>query len=641
MTALMTQPALDDALRERFGHDAFRPGQREVMEKLLAGRSTLAVFPTGAGKSLCYQLPALLLDGLTVVVSPLIALMKDQVDALAARGVQAARLDSSLEGSEVRALHARLDAGEVELLYVAPERLANERFLARLRRTRIALLAIDEAHCISEWGHNFRPDYLRLARLARELKVGRVLALTATATPSVSRDVRAAFGIAEADHVQTGFHRPNLELVVTPTPAGERLAALSARLEEVPGPSIVYVTLQRTAEEVAEALGRAGVAAAAYHAGLEDEERGRVQDAFMRGETRVVVATIAFGMGIDKADIRAVYHFNLPKTLENYAQEVGRAGRDGAPARCELFACADDLVTLQNFTWGDTPTREAVAALVEEVLSGGRELSVAQHELSARHDVRPLVVSTALTYLELDGLIQPTGPWYSAFKLRLLRDEDEVVARFDPGRQAFLRAVLAQAREGRTWRTLTPSDAAAALGEPRARIVAAIGYLEEQGDLEVQATGLRHGYRRLVDAPDVEAATDALMARFQERERRDVDRSLQVARFCEEPGCRAAALVAHFGEALPGGCGRCSGCEGAGGRPLPATRRGDATAAARALAAELRAEEHEALAHPRQVARFLCGLSSPATTKAKLTRDRRFGRFAEVPFGEVLAALPS
>src|SRR4051794_6957456 len=268
-----------DLLADRFGFRGFRPGQQQVVDSLLAGRSALAVFPTGAGKSLCYQLPALLLDGVTVVVSPLIALMKDQIDFLASRGIPAARLDSSLAAVEAREVSERLRAGSLKLVYVAPERFNNERFLAQLAETRIALFAVDEAHCISEWGHNFRPDYLKLAQRARELGAERVLALTATATPTVAADIRAGFGIADADSVVTGFYRPNLTLLTTPVTGAQRDATLVDRLRErPPGSGIVYVTLQRTALEVAKLLAEAGLPARAYHAGMSPEERVAVQD---------------------------------------------------------------------------------------------------------------------------------------------------------------------------------------------------------------------------------------------------------------------------------------------------------------------------------------------------------------------------
>src|SRR3954470_16656845 len=295
---------LQDELRTRFGHEAFREGQEAVVRALLAGDSALALFPTGAGKSLCYQLPAVLLEGTALIVSPLIALMKDQVDALRARGIEAARLDSTLTAEETQRVYAKLRAGSLKLLYVAPERLAGEAFLDRLRRARISLISIDEAHCISEWGHNFRPEYLRLARVAEELNLRPVLALTATATPDVARDICRAFQIAPQHHVQTSFHRPNLHLRITPCAGGERLAVLKKRLANAKvRPAVVYVTFQKSAEEVAEELARTGLRAQAYHAGMGNDDRTATQEAFMRGDCDVIVATIAFGMGIDKSNI--------------------------------------------------------------------------------------------------------------------------------------------------------------------------------------------------------------------------------------------------------------------------------------------------------------------------------------------------
>jgi len=309
------------ALQETFGYGEFRPGQEEVIRHLLAGRSAAAVFPTGGGKSLCYQLPALLLPGLTLVVSPLIALMKDQIDQLTRRGVAAGRLDSTLTADEVRALMEAVRKGGLRLLYCAPERFANERFRQAISRVRVSLFAVDEAHCVSEWGHNFRPDYLKLAGFGRLCGAERTLALTATATPQVLADVCRGFGIAPDCAVRTGFHRENLTLRTTPVHAADRDALLLERLssDAMPGPAIVYVTQQKTAEDVASALMRAGLPARAYHAGMEDDERARVQDWFLESADAVVVATIAFGMRIDKADIRKVIHYNLPKNLENLA----------------------------------------------------------------------------------------------------------------------------------------------------------------------------------------------------------------------------------------------------------------------------------------------------------------------------------
>jgi ATP-dependent DNA helicase RecQ len=633
----MSENPIHRCLQENFAFSAFRPGQEAAIDCLLAGRSALAVFPTGGGKSLCYQLPALLLDGLTLVISPLIALMKDQVDALRQRGIMAARLDSSIGPAEAQAIYRQLADGSLKLLYIAPERLANERFLNRLQGRPIALLAIDEAHCISEWGHNFRPEYLKLAHLAKELKVGRVLALTATATPEVAADIRRAFDIAEDDQIRTSFHRPNLHLVVSPCPAPERRQRLLQRLRErPPGPSIVYVTLQKTAEEIAAFLGAEGVAARAYHAGMETGERTAVQDTFMAGDLQVVVATIAFGMGIDKADIRAIYHYNLPKTLENYMQEIGRAGRDGQDAHCEILACADDLTVLANFSYGDTPIPEALADLVGYLLNQGDTFNVSHFELAGLFDIRQLVVATVFTYLELKGVLRATGPFYDSYKVRLNRSLDEIRAGFDPQRAAFLADLFATARPGRVWFHLNPEESAAALNQPRGRITAAIGYLEEKGELEIQATGLRHGYRLQEQPPDQPKLIADLQQTFAERENRNVSRLRGVLAYAEQKICLTRHLLDYFGEQGTSDCNDCSRCKRGAGQSLPRTALLEPGAAEAAIAQRVRTENHASLVHPRQLARFLCGIASPAVTRAKLGRHPDFGALGEIPFRKVL-----
>jgi ATP-dependent DNA helicase RecQ len=626
-----------EVLTQRFGFSVLREGQAPVMERLLAGSSVLAIFPTGAGKSLCYQLPALLLDGLTLVISPLIALMKDQIEFLESRGIAAARLDSSLERGEALAIYEKMRNHELKILYTSPERFGSERFRQTLRGQTISLLAVDEAHCISEWGHNFRPDYLKIAALSREVGAERVLALTATATPSVARDIAAGFGIVEGDIVHTGFYRPNLHLRVTPSSDGERLKKLAQRLRERPaGPTIVYVTLQRTAEQVASYLRKAGFDAAAYHAGMETPERTLVQDAFMASDHKIVVATIAFGMGIDKSNIRTVYHYNLPKCLESYAQEIGRAGRDGEPAVCELLACADDATVLENFTYGDTPTPEAVAAVVTEILSQGAAFDVSEYDLSSRHDVRPLVVKTLLAYLELEGAIRATGSFFTEYKFKPQRSSKEILARFDPARADFLHRVLRFARKGVTWFKIDTEEAARALGEPRERILAALSFLDESGDIVLEASGSRQGYRLLEGAPPVAALCESLAQRFMRREEQDIARMRDVLAYAGHPGCLTRQLLAYFGEER-GDCGHCGHCAGEPAQTLAPARTIHPGASEASRLDALRAEGHAALASPRQVARFLCGIASPATSRAKLRSHALFGSLESTPFHEVLA----
>ena len=453
----------------------------------------------------------------------------------------------------------------MKLLYVAPERFNNERFLSRLAQARISLFAVDEAHCISEWGHNFRPDYLKLAERARELGAERVLALTATATPAVVADIRAGFGIEEADAVVTGFYRPNLTLLTTPVTAAERDGLLVERLRErPPGSTIVYVTLQRTALRVAGLLAAAGLPARPYHAGMSSEERVAVQEWWTGSPDAIVVATIAFGMGIDKADVRYVYHYNLPKSLESYSQEIGRAGRDGGESICELFACPDDVPTLENFAFGDTPTREALDGLLAEVLDrpAGAEFAVSEYELSARHDVRPLVLKTVLTYLELDGVLRQGTPFYAGYRLRPLGEAslDEIVGSFDEARADFLRRLLATGKTGRIWTTLAPDDAAAALGEERSRIVAALEYLDQQGLVELQPADVRQRYTLLARPDSGAALVERLLERFARREQAETARIASVLELVTHDGCQVGALVGYFGETRTEPCGHCTHC---------------------------------------------------------------------------------
>ncbi len=631
-----------EKLREVFGFEGFRAGQHQVITHLLEGESSVAIFPTGSGKSLCYQLPALLFDGLTVVISPLIALMKDQIDFLLERDIPAARIDSTLERDEAIQVYDDLRQGRTRLLYVSPERLGNERFLQLLEHQKIALLAVDEAHCISEWGHNFRPDYLRIAALAQRLNVQRVLALTATATPDVVLDIAKAFAVPAHNVVQTGFYRSNLELRVTACGDRDRKNVLLKKLSERPaGPAIVYVTLQRTAEQIAALLANQGYAARAYHAGMKTEERNEVQDAFMAADDMIVVATIAFGMGIDKANIRGVYHYNLPKSLESYMQEIGRAGRDGQPAVCELLACRDDLVTLENFSYGDTPTSAAIESLTRELLEGDDSLEVSTYDLSARHDVRELVVKTLLTYLELEKILQPTGPVYTEFKFQPRRPSVEILQKFDPQRAEFLKSIFQCARKkGKTWLDIDVADTARKLGENRERIVSALDYLDQTGDIELQTAGLRYGYRLVRRPRDLQAVFQQLNERFARREEHDIARLQKVVALVECGGCYTRYLLEYFGEQRDN-CGHCSRCEGVKKQIMPPPVGTSIGEEDRRAVQQLVMEKHVALQSPRQIARFLCGIASPATTKGKLRKHPAFGRLEDMPFTQVLALAES
>jgi ATP-dependent DNA helicase RecQ len=626
-------------LQKKFGLDSFRPGQPEVIGHLLAGRSAAAVFPTGGGKSMCYQLPALMLPGTTLVISPLIALMKDQIDSLRSRGIAAERLDSTLSLDQYRTLMGSLRAGELKLLYVAPERFVNERFRETIQRVRISLFAVDEAHCISEWGHNFRPDYLKLVHFAKFCRAERTLALTATATPQVLKDICRAFSIAPECAVRTGFYRPNLTLRTAPIDAAQRDARLIDLLRSRPtGPAIVYVTLQRTAEDIAGKLAAAGFPAKPYHAGMEDEVRASVQEWFQGSNDAVVVATIAFGMGIDKSNIRYVYHYNMPKSLENLSQEIGRSGRDGLPATCEIFFCPDDLNALENFVYGDTPGLAAVRSVVNKVLSSGEDFEVSLHDLAARHDMRPLVTRTLLTYLELDGYIQESTPYYSSYQFRPLLSSAEILEKFEGERRDFLQKLFRSAAKAKVWFSIDLAEAMSRTGAERERVVRALDYLAEQGMLELKAEGVRHRFRRMRQQPNLEELAQTMSTRMLDRESREIARLGQVLQLAGHHGCQVSRLGEHFGEPLAQPCGHCSWCMDG---PDAATLRSRPTVTIDESiwqqVCELRKQQADYLSDPRALARFACGLTSPKLSRGRLTSHALFGSLAHVPFADVLA----
>lgn len=626
-------------LRERFGFPEFRSGQERVIQALLDDGRALAVFPTGGGKSLCYQLPALLIEGVTLVVSPLIALMKDQIDFLRSKGIPAARLDSSLGIDETREVTRQIAEGTLKLLYVAPERFNNERFLGEIKRIRVGLFAIDEAHCISEWGHNFRPDYLKLSEIAREIGAERILTLTATATPAVVQDICKSFDIPDRNAVVTGFYRPNLTLLTTPTSAAKRDALLVQRMRELPkGSTIIYVTLQRTAERVATMLSRVGFPAEAYHAGMEADERNDIQNRWMARDDGVVVATIAFGMGIDKADVRNVIHYNLPKSLESYSQEIGRAGRDGQPSTVELLASRVDLPALENFAYGDTPTEAALNGLVQDLFSREEEFDLSLYDLSATHDLRPLVLRTALTYLELLGALKRGTPFYAGYQFRPTSGIEKVLSEFDGKHGEFVKGIVDHYRQGRTWYGVDPASIAESLSVERRRVIRALEVLEERNLIELKASDVRDRYRRLVTPEARVGLVRELAKRFLTRERHEIERLNMVPALVEHRGCQTNHLVGYFGEVRPGRCGHCSYCLSGQAQTIPKERiEPIESVVSMDQILGIAASYPKELGSPRQMARFLCGLSSPWFTKAKLSRHALFGVAEDHPFMEVMA----
>jgi ATP-dependent DNA helicase RecQ len=439
---------IDRIAREVFGFTELRPGQRDAIESVLAGRDTLVVMSTGSGKSAIYQIAGLLTEGATVVVSPLIALQRDQVEDLADRAAGgAAQLNSALSAAERERALAELAENALEFLLLAPEQLANADVLAELAVARPSLLVVDEAHCISEWGHDFRPEYLRLGAAAEALGRPTVLALTATAAPPVRDEIVERLGLRDPQVLVRGFDRPNIRLAVErfhgEQGAERKLRALQDAIEAGLKPGIVYVATRRQAEELADSLCERGVTAASYHAGMRSGERDAVQERFMDAELEVVVATTAFGMGIDKADVRWVFHSEVSESLDSYYQEIGRAGRDGEPAEAVLFYRSEDLGLRRFFAGSGYVEVDEIARVLDAVRQADGAL--APSELHEELELSETKLATALSRLEEAGAVHvlPSGEVEpaddSADAVRAAAEAEEKRRAFDRSRVDMMR----------------------------------------------------------------------------------------------------------------------------------------------------------------------------------------------------------
>jgi ATP-dependent DNA helicase RecQ len=399
-----------EALRKYFGFREFLDGQEEVMANILGGRDSLVIMPTGGGKSLCYQLPALVMEGVTIVVSPLIALMKDQVDALERRGIPATLINSTLSLGEQQERIAAVRRGEYKLVYVAPERFRSRMFTNTMRQVEIALFAVDEAHCLSQWGHDFRPDYFRLGEALEELGRPQVVALTATATPEVRADILKVLTLRDPYVTIRGFQRPNLSLNVTHTKKHDDKYARLKQIIREHKKGIIYCSTRKRVDEVGEALAEMNIKAVEYHGGLDDKERESRQNQFISRERDIAVATNAFGMGIDRSDVRFVVHYDVPGSIEAYYQEAGRAGRDGEPSWCELFFNFADTKTQEFFLDGANPSIDVIQSIYQALLNKANS----QHEVEATIEdltdyaslKNSMAVSSSLGHLARAGYIE-------------------------------------------------------------------------------------------------------------------------------------------------------------------------------------------------------------------------------------------
>ncbi len=626
-----------------FGFTQLRPGQERVVDAVLAGRSAAAIFPTGSGKSLCYQLPALHLPHLTLVVSPLLALMQDQLAFLHAHGISAASIDSAQSREQAAATMAKAKSGELKILMISVERLKNERFRNFISQVPISLLVVDEAHCISEWGHNFRPDYLKLPDYQRQFAIPQVLLLTATATPPVIADMQRKFAIAADDVVTTGFYRANLNLLVEPVAGRDKQRRLVEWLGAKAGqPSIVYVTQQKTAEQVAEQLSQRGIAASAYHAGMPHEARESIQRQFMGGQINCIVATIAFGMGIDKADIRNVLHFDLPKSIENYSQEIGRAGRDGQRSDCLVLANRDSLNVLENFVYGDTPELAGIRCVLDELLSAGQsgEWELMLNQLCEQSNIRQLPLKTLLVQLELRGIIAPRYAYFAEYRFKYLLEPEALLDKFEGERRQFVEAIIATSARARTWCTVDFDSLYRQHQAERGRVVKALDWFQERGWIELESKQMTEVYA-LVDASfDPQQLSVELHGYFQQQEASEIARIHAMLDLFASDQCLSQRLATYFGDnKAPQRCGHCSVCRGQIARlPAPPTLAALSEHSLSALGSALsqRHVQFNGQAPSAEcMTRFLCGISVPLLSKLKARSLSGFAALENYPYAEV------
>lgn len=629
---------LKEQLQEYFGFNSFLKGQETVIGKVLDRQSAAAIFPTGAGKSLCYQLPAMILPGMTLVVSPLLSLMKDQLDFLRKNDIPAARLDSTLDKTEYNTILENAKNNELKILMISVERFKNERFRFHLGKMNVALLVVDEAHCISEWGHNFRPEYLRLPDYQKEFNIRQILLLTATATARVIDDMCGKFDITRENVTVTGFYRSNLFLQITPTATAEKKSRLLQRILETPqAPTIVYVTLQKTAEDVAEFLCENNVNAHPYHAGMENEKREQIQNQFMDGSLTCIVATIAFGMGIDKKDIGRIIHYDLPKSIENYSQEIGRSGRDGKPALCEVLGNRDNIHILENFVYGDTPERHSIFQLLKIIKENkGFIWEIKATQLSNDFNIRMLPLKTLLVYLAMEKIIRPRLTYFEQYSFKYHSEPESIINRFEGERKQFVTKILNHSVTKKIW---TDVDVPAILNSTdtdRQRIVAALDYLNEKGWIELQARQSVEVFDILSQAFDTDDRADKMFALFKKKEDLEIRRICDMVDLFESDSCISRRLAGYFGEHLEKEfCGHCSFCK-SGKAALQDTT--ELKPIAHFDYDKITAEFMEAVGEQfteANLTKFLCGIYTPVFSKLKIRKLSHFGILEMYPFLEV------
>lgn len=562
-----------ELLRIHFGYGSFLPGQEKAIDNILNKRNTIVVLPTGGGKSLIYQLPALVLEGTTIVISPLIALMKDQVDSLAKVGIPSTFINSSISVEEANSRMEKVIKGDYKIIYIAPERFYNINFINDLKKIKVSLFAIDEAHCISQWGHDFRPSYMRLKQAIKFLKSPTVVALTATATPEVRKDIARQLEFEDHDTIVTGFSRPNLQFAVIPIPSSQKVESIVNFLITNPdlGSGVIYVGTRNKANEIVESLVDNDIKAVCYHAGMDADSRNWVQDQFLKDEAQVVVATNAFGMGINKKDIRFVIHHDLPGTIEAYYQEAGRAGRDGKSSFCLLFYNQQDRYLREFFIKGDNPDPRTVIEIYDFLVSRAESfvnpqdsilLTYAEISQNLSENIPEMTIGTALKILEKDGYISRPSEKTSKSFLKAKKDWSEIIETIPKRAKIQLEVVLGlgeryldKLKSG--WE-FNPEEVAVVLNLKKDSVVRAIKKLAENDLVEYQPPfrGTEIKLLKVVNSEDLNID----FKEMKEKANRAYEKLDEMEGYVYSLDCRQNYILKYFGDYNSPDCGKCDIC---------------------------------------------------------------------------------
>jgi len=630
------------ALQTHFKLQKFRPAQLEIIENVLAGHNTLATLPTGSGKSLTFQLPSFLLreKGTTIVISPLLSLIRDQVQKLQQQGVDAYQLDSTIPPEERANNLNKLQNNEVQILYTSPETLANPELLSILKTIPIALIAIDEAHCYSEWGHSFRPAYLSLPNLTRAIKPHAVLALTATATRKAASDIRKAFRIKTAQHITSSPKRDNLSYTVIPSTNEERPEKLSKILRQPEHlPAIVYAMQQKQCEEISHHISTLGLKVKSYHAGMSPSSRKQIQDDFLANKNQIIVATIAFGMGVDKSNIRSIIHYHLPKSPEGWMQESGRAGRDGKAASTYLLACADDVIPLTNFIRARELEETSIHRLITKLTSQGKSAVIQPYQTRVGLGMLTTTLDVLLAKLELLKITKYTHTTWRYIQMDVLYGRSIQLNEYPKKHRKAIQHILDL--ENRYDLHNSPED----FDIPSEKLYETLLEIKHSGECFMRFSGWQKHYKilKLLDKNQVNDLAYELNTYHQNQLEHDEQRLNEVIRIATTKACIPLQFEKWFSvpKADLKQCDNCSSCNGeTRPRKLTSTKKLTSKAPLSDIDLEniqdLLIKKKKYLHTPAQLTCLLCGIGTPYIRHYYLHHHPLFGSFEHINYDDTL-----